>query len=51
MGAHGVVCPRAMRVDWMEEQKEVMLEDTRKPVRCANIQKWELSFLTQISAR
>ncbi|MXQ94173.1 hypothetical protein E5288_WYG010395 [Bos mutus] len=32
-GAHGVVCPRAMRVDWMEEQKEVMLEDTRKPVR------------------
>ena len=46
-----MVYPRAMRVDWMEEQKEVMLEDTRKPVRCANVKKWELSFLTQITAR
>ncbi|KAI4570882.1 hypothetical protein MJT46_006399 [Ovis ammon polii x Ovis aries] len=32
-GAHGVVYPRVMRVDWMQEQKEVMLENPGKPVR------------------
>lgn len=50
MGAHGVVYPQVMRVDWMQEQKEVVLEDARKPIRCVNIQKRELSFLTQITA-
>lgn len=50
MGAHGVVYPRVMRVDWMQEQKEVVLEEARKPIRCVNIQKQELSFLTQITA-
>ena len=50
-GAHGVVYPRVMRVDWMQEQKEVALENAGKPVRCASVQKWELSFLTQVSPR
>lgn len=48
MGAHGVVYPRVMRVDWMQAQKEVVLEDAGCS---ANIQKRELSFLTQITAR
>ena len=31
MGAHGVVYPQVMRVDWMQEQKEVVLEDAGNP--------------------
>lgn len=45
-----MVYPQVMRVDWMQEQKEVVLEDARKPIRCVDTQKRELSFLTQTTA-
>lgn len=45
-----VVRAQVVHVDWMQGPKRVMLEDTRKAVRCANIQNHEFSFLTQITA-
>ena len=45
-----MVYPQVMRVDWMQEQKEVVLEDASIPIRFVDTEKREISFLTQITA-